>query len=323
MSVFPKLVRAIGAVTLALSLACLSAHAQIHAVQPGAVAAPPTAALTEAPHATITQAHPALWTVHGPKGTAYLLGSIHVLPSAMKWRTPGIDAALKKADVFVFEIPMDASQKADVQAFVKENGLLPPGTALPSLLDEQTRQDYVAALNVTHVSPETLTPMRPWLALLMLNASVVTQQRLSIDAGLDRQVYALALKHRGATFRALETPAQQLKLLMPEDKSLELQEFDAGLKDLLKMSISINDLIDAWARGDEAKLNDLMNSGFKDNPRAEKLLFADRNRAWASQIETMLKQRHVFLITVGAGHLAGPKGVPALLRAEGYKVDGP
>jgi uncharacterized protein YbaP (TraB family) len=320
--------RAIAALGLALLFAgAPSARSQVSAVQPGTAPSVPPASSpgAQVPRSTITQAHPALWTVFGAKNRSrvYLLGSIHVLPPQMKWRTRDIDAALKAANVFVFEIPMDASQKTDVQAFIKENGLLPAGTALPSLLNEQTRQDYIAALNATHVPPELLTPMRPWLALLMLNAGMVTQQRLSIDAGLDRQVYAFALKKPGVTFRALETPEQQLKLLMPEDKSLELQEFDAGLKELLNETLSINDLIDAWAVGDVKKLNDLMNSGFKENPKAEKLLFEDRNRAWAGKIEKLLAERHVFFITVGAGHLAGPQGVPALLRAEGYKVIGP
>jgi uncharacterized protein YbaP (TraB family) len=72
-----------------------------------------------------------------------------------------------------------------------------------------------------------------------------------------------------------------------------------------------------------AKLNELMNSGFKENPRAEKTLFDDRNRAWVKKLEAMLTQKHIYFVTVGAGHLAGPKGVPALLRADGYNVDGP
>jgi hypothetical protein len=253
----------------------------------------------------------------------YLLGSIHVLPPELEWRTPQIDAALKAADVFVFEIPMDATQSAGIQAFVKQNGYLPPGTALPSLLDNDTRKDYDAALNLTHVPPEKITKMRPWLALLVLETGIVTQQHLSAEAGVDRQVYTVALGRKDAQIRPLETAEQQLRLLMPEDQLLEVQEFDAGLKDLLNETTSVNDLVNAWAEGDVAKLNDLMNSGFKENPRAEKTLFEDRNRAWVKKLETMLNEKHTVFVTVGAGHLAGPKGVPALLRADSYRVTGP
>jgi uncharacterized protein YbaP (TraB family) len=164
--------------------------------------------------------------------------------------------------------------------------------------------------------------MRPWLALLVLNVHMVVQQKLSIDQGLDRQVYAIALK-KGASIRAFETPEQQLRLLMPDDQTLEIEEFDAGLKEMLNETMSVNDLIDAWATGNASKLNDLMNSGFKDNPKAEEALFEDRNRNWVAQLESMANEKHIFFVTVGAGHLAGPKGVPALLRADGYKVDGP
>jgi uncharacterized protein YbaP (TraB family) len=290
---------------------------------PRPVTAQPTAPIQTPSTETPVQAHPALWTVRGPKATIYLLGSIHVLPSNMEWRTPQINAALNAADTFVFEIPMDATQKSDIQQFVKQNGYLPPGTPLPSLLPPETRKDYTAALALTHVPPEKLTRMRPWLALLVLETGMVNQQHFSVDSGVDKQVYAIAVQRHDVSFRAFETPEQQLRLLMPEDQSLEVQEFDAALKDLLNETTSIEDLIDAWARADIPKLNDLMNSGFKNNPRAEKSLFEDRNRAWVKQLETMLNQPHVFFVTAGAGHFAGPKGIPALLRADGYKVDGP
>jgi uncharacterized protein YbaP (TraB family) len=52
-------------------------------------------------------------------------------------------------------------------------------------------------------------------------------------------------------------------------------------------------------------------------------LLDDRNQAWVPKITAMLREKHTFFITVGAGHLTGPKGVPALLRAAGYTVDGP
>jgi uncharacterized protein YbaP (TraB family) len=37
----------------------------------------------------------------------------------------------------------------------------------------------------------------------------------------------------------------------------------------------------------------------------------------------MLGESRSFFVTVGAAHLAGPDGVPALLRADGYDVEGP
>jgi uncharacterized protein YbaP (TraB family) len=66
-----------------------------------------------------------------------------------------------------------------------------------------------------------------------------------------------------------------------------------------------------------------MNTDLADDPEIKKALLTDRNQNWVGQIETMLKEKKTFFITVGAGHLAGPDGVPTMLRAAGYKVDGP
>jgi hypothetical protein len=268
-------------------------------------------------------AHPALWTVHGPKGTAYLLGSIHILPPNMNWHTPEIDAAMKASDVFVFEIPMDDSTKQEIGDFVRDNGFLPSGTTLPSLLNRQALKNYNAALALTHVPPDVLVNRRPWLAALVLDVSYMGQRHLSPDSGVDRKVYAEAVAQGGKTFRAFETPEQQFRLLMPSSRKLEIGEFDSSLLEILHDQGSIGNLVDAWADGDVKRLAALARSDFKGHPEVEKALFDDRNRNWVGQIGKMLDEPHTFFITVGAGHLAGPKGVPALLRAEGYKVDGP
>jgi hypothetical protein len=268
-------------------------------------------------------AHPALWTVHGPKGTAYLFGSIHILPPNMDWHTPQIDAAMKASDVFVFEIPMDVSTQQEIADFVRDNGFLPPGTTLPSLLNRQALKNYNAALVLAHVPSESLVNKRPWLATLVLDVFYMKQRRFSPESGVDRKVYAEAVAQGGKTFRAFETPEQQFRLLMPSSRKLEVAEFDSSLLEILQDQGSIGNLVDAWSDGDVKRLAALGRSDFKGHPDAEKALFDDRNRNWVGQIGKMLDEPHTFFITVGAGHLAGPKGVPALLRAKGYKVDGP
>ena len=283
----------------------------------------PAFAQSAPPEIAMIPANPAMWTVHGTKGTAYLFGSIHVLPPNMQWRTPRIDAAMKSADTFYFEVPMDDSAKAQILDFVQKNGSLPAGTTLPSLLTPEARADYDAVLQLTHVPPGALENRRPWLAMLFLDVAMLTQQHLSPDAGLDKQVYAAAQAIGGKSFGAFETPEQQFALVMPKNKKLEIEEFDVQLKDLRTDSMSLGGMIDAWAHGDVKTLGRIINAGFKGHPEAEKSLFADRNAAWMTQLKVMLNEPHTYFITVGAGHLAGPKGVPALLRAKGYRVEGP
>jgi uncharacterized protein YbaP (TraB family) len=82
-------------------------------------------------------------------------------------------------------------------------------------------------------------------------------------------------------------------------------------------------MVDAWQRGDQPALARLVSEDMDAFPAARKALFDDRNARWVPEIEAMLKEKHSFFITVGAGHLAGPQGVPALLRKAGHAVEGP
>ena len=269
------------------------------------------------------EAHPALWTVHGPKGTAYLFGSIHILPPNVEWHTPQIKAALASADTFVFEIPLDDTTKASIQDFVRENAFLPASMSLPSLLTDDARKDYTAVLQMTDVPPSQLVDKRPWFAMLVLDVGYMTKRHLSPDAGVDKQVYKEAVAAGGKDFAAFETPEEQFRLLMPEDRNLEIAEFDEGLKEILKDQGTVSTMIDAWSAGDVKRLGHVLNDGLKTDPKLEKAMFEDRNNRWVAKLSKMLDEKHTYFVTVGAGHLAGPKGVPALLRAKGFKVDGP
>lgn len=269
------------------------------------------------------EATPAIWTVHGPKGTAYLFGSIHILPPNLEWHAPKVVAAMKAADTFIFEIPMDDSTKDRIGSFVQANAFLPQNQTLPDLLTPDARKDYNDALALTHVRADRLADKRPWFASLILDVAYMQERHLSPDSGVDRAIYIEEMAVGGKNFRALETPEQQFRLLMPEDRKLEIAEFDESLKEILKDQGEIGNMIDAWAHGDVKTLGHIMNDDLKADPRMEKALFEDRNRNWTNQIAAMLNEKHTYFITVGAGHLAGSKGVPAMLRARGFKVDGP
>ena len=284
------------------------------------IATAPAAAAEAPPVIATIKAHPALWTVHSAKGTAYLFGSVHLLPPNIDWHSPDVDAALKASDVFVFEAPMGAEGQAQTEAFVRANGMLPANEALPSLLDARARKNYREAIAAAHADPATLVHMRPWLAAIVMETSALQASRYSRAGGVDLQLwdYANAQHRKIDTF---ETIAEQLALLMPKDQKLEKEEFEAELKEVKTSSGEIGALVDAWCDGRIAEVARLMNKGLSTTPGAMKLLIDDRNVRWAKRLDAMLAEPHTYFVTVGAGHLGGPHGLPALLKARGYKIE--
>lgn len=266
--------------------------------------------------------YPALWHVKGPQGDAYLFGSIHVLPHHIRWRTHAVENAMARADIFVFEVPTDPEAMDRMRALVAANGYLPAGTTLRAKLSPAEQSDFDTALAAAGLKQAAVDRERPWLASLQITFAEIAKAGYDPASGVDVQVEKRA-EARHKPVRYFETIDQQFALLAPDDPALELSEFQSDLKDLAKPESELDDLVKAWSHGDVKAINSLMNSALDPYPDAKKALLDDRNRRWTLQIETMLEEKRTFFITVGAGHLAGPMGVPTLLRKAGYKVDGP
>jgi uncharacterized protein len=270
----------------------------------------------------VVHATPAMWTVHGPKGTAYLLGSVHALPDDVEWQTPEIKAAMRQSGTFVFEVPMQLEDRERAARLLGENMRLPISTSLPSYFDSEMRGEWNAAVLHTQVRPELLVHLRPWWAAKILTGAMSGRIAIFADQGVDNKVAAFA-RGRGAHFRALETDEFQLHLMMGDaTPTNELSLLRAAMKKASTMSMTpFQKLLTAWEKGDVAGIKatspDLM------APAERKLMLDDRNSAWVPQIEKMLNENRIFFITVGAAHLVGPQGVPAQLRAAGYRIDGP
>jgi len=268
-------------------------------------------------------ATPAMWTVHGPKGTAYLLGSVHALPKNIEWQTPAIKAAVKRANTFVFEIPMSTEGLSNAGLLMVANTYLPPSVSLPSYFDAEMRSEFRAAVEHTQIDPEGLVTLRPWYAASELDDAMGGKVATYTEAGVDKKIHAMAEARGVHDFRALETPELALRAIKRDATTKnELGLLRAAMKRAAARPIMpASKMLDAWAAGDPASISAVAFAGM--SPDEKKAMLDDRNRNWLPKIEKMLKEKRTFLITVGAFHLVGPGGVPNLLRQAGYKVDGP
>jgi uncharacterized protein YbaP (TraB family) len=271
--------------------------------------------------------HPALWTVHGTKGTAYLFGSLHLLPPGVDWHTKEIDSALAKANVLVFEVAMNGEFQSRLHDYIALHGLLPEGQHLRDLLSPAARSEFDAQVAGLDVSPGQLDKMRPWLAALTMQVAALSQANYSPSAGVDVGLEADAAKDSRPII-GLETVEQQLALLAPSDPAVDLQKFEAELRSAedgpqRHGNTIVGPLVEAWMHGNVERIAELTSADMAAFPQARRAIFDDRNDAWVKQIVGLLDEDKTYFITVGAGHLAGPHGVPTLLREKGFRVDGP
>jgi uncharacterized protein YbaP (TraB family) len=238
-------------------------------------------------------------------------------------QTPAIKTAIKKANAFVFEIPMASDSRSQAALLLGVNVLLPPSVSLPSYFDTEMRSDFRAAVEHTQIDPERLVILRPWYAAQELEGAMSGKTELYSQEGVDNKVYAMAEAHGVHDVRALETPERALHALKRDANTKnELGILRAAMKRAAtKPMLPFKKLLDAWEAGDPAAILAINVAG--ESPQERKAILDDRNHDWLPKIRKMLNEKRTFFITVGAAHLVGPNGIPNLLRAAGYRVDGP
>ena len=275
-----------------------------------------------APSLADVATHPAFWVIHGKTGgTAYVLSSVHALPAGVDWHDPEIDAAIKNSDTFVFEVPESEADENEATRFIVARGLLPAGQTLKSLLSSAAQKDYAQACTLAGLKAECLSDKRPWLAAVVLTVSYMNQRNVVADNTPDQQLMRFAVKY-GKDIRYFDTTDQQLEILAQFDTTMGVGGFSTLLGDFQNQPQREDALLAAWRAGDTDTLAHLIDVGFAADPQARALV-DEHTKVWATKLEALLSTSRTYFVTVGVAHLVGPAGVPALLRADGYKVDGP
>ena len=83
-------------------------------------------------------------------------------------------------------------------------------------------------------------------------------------------------------------------------------------------------IVGEWISGDVAGLRrDAIDPVARASPRLYDRLISRRNHRWARILGARLASPGAIVVVVGVGHLVGPEGLPALLRAQGFQVEGP
>ncbi|HEV2517721.1 MAG TPA: TraB/GumN family protein [Devosia sp.] len=273
-----------------------------------------------APAATL--AAPALWRVSDADSSVWLFGSIHILDKDRDWRTPRFDAALAEADHVYFEIVLDQDAYATFTRLTMVYGRNRDGRQLSDYLTGEQQERLQGFLDEHGVLREQVETMRPWMADMTLMAtSLATSGEIGMggQAGVELLLLDEVAEERR---RELETPEIQFRMFASLPDKEQVDSLMRTIENAESPEQDLSSVAELWQSGDVEALARLMNSamGATDSPQYRRLL-TDRNRRWTTAIGQMLADNEDAMIVVGAGHLAGPVGVPALLSADGFTVE--
>ena len=266
----------------------------------------------------VAQAAPAMWEVRNHDTRIYLFGSMHVLQPKVKWRTRAFDRAYVQADKLWFETRADADP-VEVQALVDRYGV-DPNRSLTEKLPPRTVATLKAALDRDGASLDQVDRLRPWAAAMMLSVLPMTQQGASVQAGADATVTRQA-RAAEKPIGAFETLEAQVKLFADLPEAVEVQYLDDVAAETLSPPRNGVALQAAWLHGDMDKLGPLVVDVMRrDRPALYDVLLKRRNLAWADTLTTEMAKPGVELVAVGALHMVGDDGLPALMKARGFDV---
>ena len=240
----------------------------------------------------------------------YLIGTMHVRDE----RAFQFEEAFKKAiiacDVFATEFNLEDAPSGAVQMslLLPENQSLK--TLMPNKLYEKIKRILLKRMGVELAQFDRFKPIAV--------TNFLTESLLSNDRwlSLDETLWHCA-KDNGKILRGIETFDEQLAVL---DK-MTIHDQLKGLKDTVHDLASFRKQLIRMANlYEQADIEQLYKSAKKSAKGSRKLLLYDRNVIMANRIADLAQDNSV-CVAIGAGHLAGAKGVMRLLKRKGFVFD--
>lgn len=264
-------------------------------------------------------ADPALWEVQGRDNTVYLFGSVHLLPEGGFTIRGALAEALRESERVCLELDPDAESDAEKTSITLARAIDPEGRSLFDLLGD----DADAVRERAQAADVDLAPFaafEPWFAGVTVTVMALQAHGFDVEHGVE-QIIDAAANDEGKSTCGLETFDGQLGLLDSLPAELQKELLLQAIDEAENVDAVIEPMIAAWRDGDEAGLEDSLDEDFEGYPELADALIYERNRNWAAEVGRMLEGDDDVLLVVGAMHLVGPRGLPALLEKRGFRVE--
>jgi uncharacterized protein YbaP (TraB family) len=226
-------------------------------------------------------------------------------------------AVIQRCDRVYFEVDMDNLMEmiTALKDFKMRND-----TTLADLLskeDYEKVKEYMESKGgpLPFSKLETYKPMLA--SSLLMESGIGCEESVAME-----QLILDEAKKNKKRVEGLETMSYQASIFDSIPYKLQAEQLlkyvnDSGSKS--QADKQFEEMIEAYKAQDIEKLGEYVKDEDGGLGNYEDILIYNRNRNWVQKLKTVMPEKSL-TIAVGAGHLAGEKGLIKLLRKEGYTV---
>ena len=257
--------------------------------------------------------------VQSPAGKVYLFGTIHLMRPDVQWHSRELDAAIAESQDLYEEIADLNNPSAGATAIAKIG--FDAGHPLSTKISKADVALLDAAARRYGLPGEaSFEPMKPWLAFMTLSVLPALRGGAGASTGIDLQLRKMFADAKKPVL-GFETFDMQAHIFADMPQTMQVALLEQTLKDVNapKTGASFDTMVNTWLSGDDDKIAAQFGDADQKTPLYAALL-TNRNKAWAAALADRLKKPGTSFVAVGAAHLAGPGGVPALLQQMGFTV---
>ena len=305
----------------ALGLALGLCSAAVSAQQPALGTCPPQAEPVTAEQVLVGMREGLdrgfLWRIARDGHVSYLYGTLHIALAQWMFPGPRIVQALAASDTVALELDM---LDPDIRRRLAAGMQADPSERLPDTLAERLR----AQLRAACLPLQVMASLAPAVQMAALTTLAARWDGLDPAYALDTflSVYGREL---GKTVLSLESPELQITLLKGDPRTAQatlehgLEQLEQGQVRPMLVRIS-----QVWAEGREEELSRFEQwcecADTEADRDALKHLLDERNPPIAERIEALHAAGQRVFAAVGALHMVGALGLPALLAQRGFVV---
>ncbi len=266
---------------------------------------------------------------------SYIIGTYHLADVKFVDSIPGLKKAMDETTQVYGELDMSDMMSPENLMKMQAAMMLPEGQTLQGLLKADQLERLNAGLKkimgmdmrnpmisgqLGKMKPAALSTQLSVLLFMQKHQGTFDPQNL-FDQYFQKQALAA-----GKQVGGLETIDTQMKVLFDmqtlERQTETLMCFIDNMDYYEKMAEEISKAF--YLQNIESidkTMNEKLNNSCDNRPEETDALIANRNADWFAKMPAIMQEAPTFF-AVGAGHLPGEKGVLALLKKAGYKVEG-